>query len=100
MNVVRTWLDAQLQAFLRGQPCKLNAQLRKDLGDLEVGYLGLDRACLKLANVEQRIQKARHCTDRLFLLRQRFDEVGVVDHAAHGTVEKREGLQGLAQIVT
>ena len=57
---------------------ELAAQLLEQRRDLEVRDLGLDRAGLELADVEQRVQQPRHRADRLALVLQSLDRVAAL----------------------
>ena len=73
----------------RANERELRTQLREDLGHGHVDADGLDRAGLQPADVEQRVEQARHALDRLALLLQQLADLRFRDDLQHRRIEQR-----------
>src|SRR5438477_144816 len=88
------------QALVIGQGRELEPQLLEECAHREVAGIGFDGPGLELADVEQRIEQARHRPDRLLLLREYLRRFGLEHQPPQVAVQERQRLERLAQIVT
>jgi hypothetical protein len=75
--------------LVRGNAGEFPLELLEDRRHREVDRIGLHRAGLELADVEQRVDQARHRADRLFLLREHLRDIRVGHEAPQCSVEQR-----------
>ncbi len=99
MHTVEARFEFESQPLVGGETGELAAQLLEDAGDLEIRRLRADGPRLQLADVEEGIEEARHRTDGLLLLQQGVGGVWVRIDTAQGTVQQRQRLERLPQVM-
>jgi hypothetical protein len=99
MDFDRRTMHGEVQSLGGGEPGEVATYDLEERRDRKIGERERDRAGLELADVEQRIEQPRHRVYRLLLLREDFEALRILEHAAESAVQQPERLQGLAQIV-
>src|SRR6185295_10525713 len=99
VDAVGGGLHREMQSLAARKSCELSPQLLKQAGDVEIGNVGFDGTGFELADVEERIQQARHGADRKLLLLERIHRIGTAHEPTQRAVQEPEGLQRLAQVM-